>query len=78
MVKVGDIIKILPSAREACVPEYLIGKTAVCSLAENIPFYYAIFVTDKKGVVWGLRDIDFEPLLKVGDQLLFNFMTEEL
>ena len=78
MVKRGDKIKVLPSAFDVFVATEMIGETFLVGGVYPQPYDYAIFVTDKKGFVWGLRDIDFEPVVKVGDQLLFNFMTEEL
>jgi len=75
MIKVGDKIKVLPSAIDACVPKRMIGETVKITYIFENPFPFLVYIV-YDNTTWGLRGIDFEPVVKVGEQLLFPFMQE--
>jgi serine acetyltransferase len=73
--KIGDKVKILPSATTIGVRESEVGKVV------NIRSIYnesdGIMITDSRGVeygCWCVNDYDITPAIKVGQQLLFDFM----
>lgn len=78
-VKIGDKVKILPSALEICVDESAIYKTAVVNtIYDNVSFGgdYEISVWDGK-FNWRLRDWDFIKQPATNEQLVFPFMREQ-
>ena len=76
--KIGDKVKILPSATFIGVCKDEAGKTGV--IVEYISSKEIIVLMDKPHhkhgyrIDWVVESSQIEPMVKVGQQLLFNFM----
>ena len=73
MFKVGDRVKILPSARDVGVYEESINKVGVIL---NIFPHGTIYVRESKHK-WAVSDYNIKPAIPIGTQLMFPFMYEE-
>ena len=77
--KVGDKVRILPSALNVHVPEDEINKIGII-MGRDIHSKYNKVLMDKirtrsgYRVDWLVSDSQIEPAIKVGQQLLFKFM----
>lgn len=69
--KIGDKVKILPSAAYIGVEENEIGTTQTIIRVESLD---TIVITDTDGGYWHVDPHDIIPVIKVGQQLLFSFM----
>lgn len=73
--RVGDKVKILPSAIDGGVSEGAVGKIGV--ITYHAPGDYFCVLMDyegKDGLTWAVFPDQMEHVIKVGQQLLFNFM----
>ena len=71
--KVGDKVKILPSAAIIGVEKSEVGKVVKvrCVFGDDI------LINDSRGKMygtWSVNSYDITPAIKVGQQLLFDFM----
>ena len=74
--KIGDKVRILPSAIDINVAETEIGK-----IVEVVDVYtscneYEVKAFSKKYSPWWVRKCDIAPAIKVGQQLVFDFMEK--
>ena len=69
--KVGDKVKILPSAMGIGVSESEVGTIQTILWVVSLD---TIVITDSGGSCWHVDPKDIAPAIKVGQQLLFNFM----
>ena len=74
MFKVGDKVKILPSARDAGILEESINKIGVITAIYDDGL--TIYVKGSYHL-WALGKYQIEPAIPVGTQLMFPFMYEE-
>ena len=75
--KVGDKVKILPSATIIGVRKSEVGKTVLIRGIYNESD--SIMVTDSRGEgygYWSVNSYDIAPVIKVGQQLTFSFMED--
>ena len=72
MFKVGDKVKILPSARDVGVYDESINKIGVIV---KIYSYGTILVRESK-YIWSIDEHHIEPVIPVGAQLMFPFMYD--
>ena len=74
--KKGDKVKILPSAVDGAVDICAVGKIGTIML-DLLPGGYFCVLMDyegEHGLTWAVYPNQMEPVIKVGQQLLFNFM----
>ncbi|KKN73116.1 hypothetical protein LCGC14_0404250 [marine sediment metagenome] len=71
--KVGDKVRILPSAIDINVAESEVGAMGKIITVRNQESICVDTVT-KKYLFWVVRGRDIEPVIKVGQQLQFDFM----
>lgn len=72
--KVGDKVKILPSATIIGVRESEVGKTVEIKSMYSVN---ELMVSDSRGGgygCWCVKDYDIAPIIVKGQQLLFDFM----
>ena len=69
--KIGDKIKILSSAVAIGVSRSEVGTIQIVT---DIMDSTTIIITDSNGGEWGVEPDQIEHVIKVGQQLLFNFM----
>lgn len=69
--KIGDKVKILPSATCIGVNESEVGTTQTII---RVVSSTTIIVTDTGGGCWHVDPSDITPVIKTGQQLLFSFM----
>lgn len=75
--KIGDKVRILPSAVGGGVDEIAVGKIGV--ITYHAPEHYFCVLMDyerERGGTWAVYPCQMEPVIKVGQQLLFSFMSE--
>ena len=75
--KIGDKVKILPSATIIGVWESEVGKTV--SIRSIYNESAGVMITDSRGEgygLWCVNSYDIAPVIKVGQQLLFSFMQQ--
>lgn len=79
--KVGDKVRLLPSAVNGCIDVEEVGKTGIikmCDWPESMIVYM-----DKPlkrfdyRIEWVVQSSMIEPYAQIEEQLLFNFMEEE-
>ena len=73
--KKGDKVRILPSAVDGGVSERAVGKIGV--ITYHAPGDYFCVLMDyerERGGTWAVYPCQMEPLIRVGQQLLFSFM----
>ena len=70
--KIGDKVKILPSAVAIGVSESEVGTIQTILRVESLD---TIIITDSGGGCWHVDPKDITSTIKIGQQLLFNFMT---
>lgn len=73
--KVGDKVRILPSAADIGVDKSEIGKIGVIFQIES-PDRILIQTSFTKGWFWEVHSRDIIPVIAKGQQLLFNFMKD--
>ena len=80
--KVGDKVKILPSAVNGGVSEKAVGKIGELTVYCCGGGYFEVMMCDRKNsgpnphLSWAVFPHQMEPAIKVGQQLLFNFMQQ--
>lgn len=78
LFKVGDKVKILPSAVDIGVSERQIGKIVKINSINNLN---SIMIGDSRGNIYGDWCVSKENIAlatEIGQQLLFNFIEQEL
>jgi len=73
--KIGDRVKILPSAVTIGVAEREVGKVAKVTGGCGSD----IMISDSRGceyASWCVNDYDIIPFIEIGQQLLFDFMQQ--
>ena len=73
--KIGDKVKVLPSVMTIGVSEREVGK--IVSIRSIYNESDGIMITDSRGEgygCWCVNNYDIAPVIKIGQQLLFNFM----
>ncbi len=71
--KVGDKVKILPSAVDIGVSKSEVGTTQTILRVENLD---TIIITSSDGGSWDVYSDDIIPVIVIGQQLLFDFMEK--
>lgn len=78
--KIGDRVKILPSAVTIMVARDEVGKTGVitryCSLTDIMVHMDKIREESGYRVAWCVESTQIELVCKVGEQLVFSFMQQ--
>ena len=69
--KIGDKVKILPSAVVIGVSESEVGTIQTILQVESLD---TIIITDSGVCCWRVGPRDITSVIKIGQQLLFNFM----
>jgi len=75
--KIGDKVRILPSAVDGGVSEKAVGKTGV--ITYHVPGDYFCVLMDyerERGGTWVVYPCQMEPVVVIGQQLLFEFMQQ--
>lgn len=73
--KIGDKVKILPSAVDGGVSERAVGKIGIITYYSPGSYFCVLMDYEReKGGTWAVCPCQMEPAIKVGQQLLFNFM----
>ncbi|KKN73113.1 hypothetical protein LCGC14_0404220 [marine sediment metagenome] len=77
--KVGDKVKILPSASNIGVNDAGIGKIGTVTDCSYMMQYIKVYMDERCKITghrrdWAVSPKDIEPVIKVGQQLLFSFM----
>jgi len=77
--KVGDKVKILPSAVGIGVLEEAIGKAGIITDCSYLGRYIRVYMDNVCSIKgyrrdWAVNESDIAPVIVVGQQLLFDFM----
>ena len=75
--KIGDKVKILPSAVDGGVGERNVGKIGVITYHASGDYFCVLMDYDSRdGLTWAVYPNQMEHVIKVGQQLLFSFMGD--
>ena len=73
--KIGDKVRILPSAVDGGVSKMAVGKIGIITYCSPGSYFCVLMDYEReKGGTWAVYPCHMEPAIKVGQQLLFNFM----
>ncbi len=76
--KVGDRVRILPSAIDIMVAEDEVGKIGVITLYDSTKNIIVLMDKPRREsgyrVDWCVDSSQIEPVIKIGQQLMFSFM----
>lgn len=80
--KVGDRVRILPSAASDGVASRAFNKTGKIITTDYHHFIYAVYMDNEQynngGWEWVVSSCNLIPSIRKGQQLLFPFMSEEV
>ena len=75
--KVGDKVRILPSAVNGGVGEKAVGEIGTITYYSLSDYFCVLMDYEKEnGGTWAVYPCQMEPVIKVGQQLVFDFMEE--
>ena len=75
--KVGDKVRILPSAIRGSVSEKAVGKIGEIKSSASAGYFCVLMDYEDGGsMTWAVYPCQMEPVIKIGQQLVFEFMKQ--
>lgn len=75
--KIGDKVRILPSAVNGGVSKKDVGKIGKIIDYRSGGYFNVLMCDDPSPFPWGVCSDQMEPVVRIGQQLLFLFMEQE-